>query len=133
MSGQRERSRSRDDDSGPQRFEIGTEKAFRYGHAYRYQRRSIDVGQVYICNKGSQWACANECLVLQLEAGTWTAWDAVVDSNTLRCRQPVFRSNNNITAAGRHQWAINVAASPTGDGSDADWTGSMPAETRWMS
>ncbi len=117
--------------AAPSQFSIGTANAFRYGHAFPYAKSTIGGEDIYVCTKGSEWARAGEFLVLRCNAGTWTAWDSVIeDGTTLRCRQPVFRCAEDITTAGWHTWSTNFNASSTGDGSAVAWRGSLPAETR---
>ena len=108
----------------PSQFAIGTSKAFRNNYAFKYTRCEIDDEIVYICDKGSAWARENEVLVLRCENGTWTAWDSSVDMATaeLRCRQPIFRCDGDITEQGWHNWAMNHAATKDGEGAAVNWT-----------
>ena len=108
----------------PSQFAIGTSKAFRNNYAFKYTRCEIDGEIVYICDKGSAWARENEVLVLRCDNGTWTAWDSSVDMDTaeLRCRQPVFRCDGDITEHGWHNWAMNQAATRDGEGTPVNWT-----------
>ena len=115
----------------PSQFAIGTSKAFRNNYAFKYTRCEIDDEIVYICDKGSAWARENEVLVLRCDNGTWTAWDSSVDDNMdLRCRQPVFRCDGDITDQGWHVWAMNHAATKDGEGTAVNWTGALWCETR---
>ena len=115
----------------PLNFAIGTKKAFERNYAFPYTRRTINDETIYVCNKGSEYGRANEFLVLRHDAGTWTAWDSVIeDHETLRCRQPVFRSNEDITFPGWHTWEKNLDASRENEGSRVTWGGNLMAETR---
>ena len=116
--------------SRPSKFDIGTKNAFEKGYAFSYTQQTIGSEVVYVCSKGSQWAGADEILVLCEQAGIWTAWDSVIDGAILRCRQPVFRCNEDITAPGWHTWSTNHDASSDGDGSAINWAGALKAETR---
>ena len=115
----------------PSQLAIGTRKAFANGYAFPYTQRTIGGETIYVCSKGSDFARADEFLVLRYDAGIWTAWDSVIEgTETLRCRQPVFRCDEDITAPGLHTWSTNYAASPAGDGSDVNWAGELPAEAQ---
>ena len=48
----------------PERLTIGTKKAFEGNYAFPYEKRQIDAETIYVCNKGSEWARANEVLIL---------------------------------------------------------------------
>ena len=61
---------------GPERFTIGTKKAFAENRAYPYEKKEIAGEIVYFCNKGSQWSRPNEFLVLRRDDGNWTAFDS---------------------------------------------------------
>ena len=115
----------------PLQFAIGTRKAFANGYAFPYTQQTIGGETIYVCSKGSDFARADEFLVLRYDAGIWTAWDSVIEgTETLRCRQPVFRCDEDITAPGWHTWSTNYAASRAGDGSAVNWAGKLPAETQ---
>ena len=83
-----------------------TTKAFQGEYADPHTESTIDDEIVYVCNKGSDWAQSGKFLVLRSnEPGWWTASDRVVmDGTTLRCRQAVFRSSEDITAPGWPTW-----------------------------
>ena len=115
----------------PEKFTIGTQKAYDNGYEYHYEKYTIGGEVVYMCEKGSAWARSDEFLALRYHEGTWAAYDSITEgSNTLRCRQPVFRCNEDITAPGWHNWSTNYNASETADGSDIRWAGKLWAETR---
>ena len=123
----------------PDTFQIGTKKAFDKNYAFPYTKKQVGSEILYICDKGSQWARANEQLVLRYEAGpegaqgTWTAYDSDVnqDGTTLQCRQAVFRClGADITQPGWHEWETNYAADRNGDGLITDWQGQLWAETK---
>ena len=117
----------------PPTFSIGTQKAFDRGYSFPYTKQTIGGETVYVCTKGSDHARAGEVFVLRSVAGTWTAWDSAMDGpDNLQCRQPMFRSDEDITAPGWHRWSINLNASRAGDGSAANWAGTMQAETRFV-
>ena len=88
---------------------------------------------IYVCTKGSEWARADEVLVLRCDKGIWTAFDSALnaDGSTLQCRQPVFRClATDITQPGWYKWETNWAADRNGDGLTIDWQGGLWAETR---
>ena len=114
----------------PPRFAIGTSTAFRKNYPFPYTKQNFDDETAYVCTKGSEHAKEGERLVLRYDQGTWTAWDSAVVGETLTCRQPVFRCEGDITNPGWHRWTMNQAASADGDGSDANWTGELWAETK---
>ena len=123
------------DDALPERLTIGTAKAFEGDYAFSYSKTQIAGETIYVCTKGSQWARANEVLVLRCVNGTWTAFDSAVsaDGSTIQFRQPVFRCHaTNITQPGWHKWETNDFADhdagPGGLG--AHWQGELWAETR---
>ena len=117
----------------PERIIIGTKKAFENGYAFKSEKKEIAGETIYVCSKGSEWARANEVLVLRCENETWTAFDSEVsaDGTTLQCRQRVFRClDADITEPGWHSWQINDLASSDAAGDDTDWRGALSAETR---
>ena len=117
----------------PEHLTIGTEKAFKNGYAFPYEKTQIGSETVYVCNKGSEWARSDEVLVLRCEGGTWTAYDGAVsaDGSTLQCRQAVFRClATDITLPKWHKWQINVAADAIESGHSVNWQGALWAETR---
>ncbi len=112
---------------------IGTD-AFRNGYAYKYTKESIGGETVYTCTKASQWGRPGEVLVLMNmeENGSvyWIACDSFQDGGTLRVRQPVFRSAENVTTEGYHQWQTNSKANKDHEtGESVDWTGCLRAFT----
>ena len=126
----------------PNSFTIGTQKAFKNGYAYAYERKHIGSETVYICTKGSAWARANEILVLRRVhelpgdkgACVWTAFDGAIsaDGSTLQCRQAVFRClETDITCKGWHNWQTNQAANSGQIWREVDWAGELWAETRY--
>ena len=117
----------------PERLTIGTGKAFERNYPFPYERTHIGSETFCVCTKGSQWARANEVLVLRSVTGTWTAFDSAVsaDGLTLQCRQPVFRClATDITQPGWHQWETNYNANPNDAGVEFDWQGALWAETQ---
>ena len=117
----------------PERFSIGTSKAFQNNYAFPYEKRQIGSEIIYVCSKGSRWARRNEVLVLRCVEGTWTAFDSEIsaDGERLQCRQQVFRClGTDITRPGRYKWETNYAASRTAAGLLPDWQGALWAETR---
>jgi hypothetical protein len=122
----------------PEKFAIGTMKAFKYNYEFLYSKRTVGKETHYVCTKGSDNARPDEVLVLCCETNdgktTWTAWDSeVLPDSTCTCRQPIFRCVDDITKPGWHNWQTNHAASKdVADGVDADWQGELWAETRLM-
>ena len=117
----------------PEHHTIGTKKAFENNYLFPYKKTQIGSETIYMCSKGSEWARANEVLVLRCVTGTWTAFDGAVsaDGLTLQCRQPVFRClATDITRPGWHKWQTNYAADPNDAGLAVDWQGALWAETR---
>ena len=127
----------------PEHLTIGTKKAFERNYAFPYQKEKIGSETIYVCSKGSEWARANEVLVLRCTTsqdgspGTWTAFDSAIIANgnangkLLQCRQPVFRCiGQDITQPGWHKWEINYAANANDAGFSVDWQGALSAETR---
>ena len=123
----------------PDRFAIGTKKAFENNYAFPYEKTQIGLETIYVCTKGSQWARTSEVLVLRCETNqdgsprTWTAFDSAVsaDGSTLQCRQPVFRCvATDITQPGWHKWETNYAANANDAGFRVEWRGELWAETR---
>ena len=123
----------------PDHLTIGTKNAFERNIAFPYKKKQIGEETIYLCNKGSDWARADEVLVLRCETNedsgrrTWTAFDSVVtaDGSTLSCRQAVFRcSETDITQPGWHDWETNYAATSDEEGRPDDWHGTVRAETR---
>ena len=124
----------------PDTFRIGTKKAFDNNQAFPYTKKQVGSEILYICTKGSEWARANEQLVLRYvprakasSGGIWTAFDSDVNQNgtTLQCRQAVFRCiDDDITQPGWHVWETNYAADRNGDGLNCDWQGQLWAETK---
>ena len=53
----------------PLNFAIGAKKAFERNYAFPYTRRTIKDETIYVCNKGSEYARADEFLVLRYDAG----------------------------------------------------------------
>ena len=47
-----------------QNLTIGTRKAFEGGYPFPYTKTLIKGATIYVCTKGSQWACTGEKLVL---------------------------------------------------------------------
>ena len=119
----------------PASLTIGTRKAFENNYAFSYEKKQFGSETIYVCSKGSDYARANEVLVLRCEMGTWTAFDSVLsaDGKTLECRQPVFRSHDgdDITLQGSHNWQMNDAASVGNDDSEEEWGDFLSAETRY--
>ena len=123
----------------PDTFRIGTKKAFENNYSFLYTKKQVGSEILYICTKGSEWARANEQLVLRYvprakasSGGIWTAYDSDVNQNgtTLQCRQAVFRCiDDDITQPGWHVWEINYAANKNGDGLYCAWEGQLWAET----
>ena len=111
-------------------FSIGTGKAFKNGYAYHYTKEEIDGEVVYVCSKGSQWCKPGEFLVLRKKGARWIAWDSLPSYNTLLARQPVFRSDEDITAEGWHTWQTNYSASSDDGQASVEWKGDLSAETR---
>ena len=117
----------------PQQLTIGTQKAFKNKYAYAYEKRQMESETVYVCNKGSEWACPNEVLVLRYVGGIWIAYDSSLSPDGLprQYRQPVFRCfATDITQPGPYKWEINHAASLTNVSSAENWHGDLWAETR---
>ena len=117
----------------PERLTIGTAKAFKNNYAFPYSKTQIGSETIYVCSKGSDFARANEVLVLRCDAGNWTAFDSDVsaDGLTLQCRQPVFRClATDITQPGWHRWQTNHYASPSDADLAVNWQVSLWAETR---
>ena len=117
----------------PERLTIGTAKAFKNNYAFPYKKIQVEAEIIYVCNKGSEWARANEMLVLRCVDDIWTASDSALtaDRSALHCRQPVFRClATDITQPGWHSWQTNHAAGPDEDGLAVDWRGALWAETR---
>ena len=117
----------------PQGFRIGTKSAFDKGYEYAYQKKEIISETVYVCTKGSDWARADEVLVLRRESETWTAFDSALTGNgtTLTCRQGVFRcKTSDITKPGYHEWEMNKAANSSDEVLEDDWQGALWCETR---
>ena len=119
----------------PERLTIGTMNAFQKNFPFFYTKALIASETMYVCTKGSQWARANEVLVLRCVNGTWTAFDSAVsaDGSTIQFRQPVFRCHaTNITQPGWHKWETNDFADRDAGlgGLGADWQGELWAETR---
>ena len=56
----------------PERFTIGTKKAFEKNYPFPYVKKQIGSETIYVCTKGSEWARRNEVLVLRCQSGTWT-------------------------------------------------------------
>ena len=54
----------------PERLTIGTTKAFERNYPFPYTKTQIVSETIYVCTKGSQWALANEVLVLRCRAQT---------------------------------------------------------------
>ena len=123
----------------PDTFRIGTKKAIENNYSFLYTKKQVGSEILYICDKGSQWARANEQLVLRYvprakasSGGIWTAYDSDVNQNgtTLQFRQAVFRCiDDDITQPGWHVWEINYAANKNGDGLYCAWEGQLWAET----
>ena len=66
----------------------------------------------------------------------WTACDSDIigGGTTLNCRQPVFRcfeKEKDITQPGWYKWQTNHAASAHDTALEANWQGTLSAETRW--
>ena len=107
----------------PERLTIGTKKAFQKNYAFPYVKKQIGSETIDVCSKGSDWARANEVLVLRCVAGTWTAYDGAVsaDGSKFQCRQAVFRClATDITLPKWHKWQINVAADAIESGDSVD-------------
>ena len=126
------------DDEGdlmPQRFSIGTPKAFDNKEAYSYEKKQLESETIYVCDKSSRYARENEVLVLRRKNNIWTAFDCLLsgDGKIRHQRQPVFRSHDgdDITLQGWHKWQMNDAASVGNDGSEEEWGGLLRAETRY--
>ena len=118
---------------GPERLTIGTRNAFNNNYAFLYEKRKFGDETLYVCSKGSEWARADEVLVLRCERGTWTAYDSALTASggTLLRRQAVFRCfATDITQPGPYKWEINHAASLTNGSSAENWHGDLWAETR---
>ena len=49
----------------PEKFTIGTSKAFKEGNAYEYKKGIIKGQAWYVCTKRSEWAHRNEGFVLR--------------------------------------------------------------------
>ena len=47
----------------PERLIIGTQEAFERNYAFPYEKKQIGSETIYVCNKGSAWARAEEVLV----------------------------------------------------------------------
>ena len=104
----------------PAHISIGTRKAFERGYQYEYSRQK-PLG-VYVCNKGSEWAREGEMLVLRHANDEWTAWDTAVVEDAFDCRQPVFKSTDNILEPGWHEWQIKYNANISNEkGAAVDW------------
>ena len=117
----------------PEKLTIGTRKAFEKNYAFPYEKQQIESEIIYVCNKGSEWARANEVLILRCQEGTWTAYDGEVsaDGNILLCRQAVFRCvETDITQPGWHTWQTNELANRDNTGFSIEWQGELKAETR---
>ena len=116
----------------PEHLTIGTKKAFKNNYAFPYTKHAVGGETIYVCRKGSDYARANEVLVLRCQEGTWTAYDSDVsaDGGTLHMRQAVFRCRENITEPGWHCWQMNDAAGPEATSQPAEWQGALWAETR---
>ena len=143
--GQQEGGESRlevPDDEGdhmPQRFTIGTQAAFKNNNAYVYEKQTIASETlekqkiVYVCEKGSEWKCKGEKLVLRHEGDTWTAYDCAFsdDGKIQKWRQAVFRCKGyDITKPGLYVWETNSNASPRNESSEEKCEGHLPAETK---
>jgi hypothetical protein len=111
-------------------FAIGTVKAFKNGYEFHYTKEEINGEVLYVCSKGSQWSRPGEFLVLRKKGAYWIAWDSSRVDDALQVRQPVFRSDEDITAEGWHTWQTNDKAS-SDEGDDwVEWKGELAAETR---
>ena len=99
---------------------IGTEERSEKKNAYDYQRRDLDSGTVYICEKKNEWCRGNEVLVLKHEDGAWIAYVAdIIDMKNIQCRQGVWCCReDDITKKG------------FGKAIEAIWEGSLWCETR---
>ena len=129
------------EDNKCQFFSIGTKRAFENNYAYKYEKKIIDGETLFVCEKGSEWARPNEVLVLrhlEEDDGTyaWTACDSDIigGGTTLNCPQPVFRcfeKEKDVTQPGWYKWQTNHAASAHDTALEANWQGTLSAETRW--
>ena len=119
----------------PEKITIGTQKAFKRGEEYHYEKMYISDEDLYVCNRGSQWAREGEKLVLRrqdLENGStaWIAYDGAVINGVLYCRHAVFRCiDEDITLEGQHVWQTNWNADATIE-KEPDWDGTLTCETR---
>ena len=117
----------------PQHFSIGTWKAFANNDAYSYEKKHLEAETIYVCEKGSEWKCEGEKLVLRLEGDTWKAYDCAFsdDGKIQEWRQAVFRCKGyDITKPGLYVWETNSNASPRNESSEEKWGGHLPAETK---
>ncbi len=114
---------------------IGTDAAFHLGYAYNYTKEDIGGETVYTCTKASKWGHPGEVLVLtNMEVNGrlyWIACDSYKDGGILRARQAVFRSTEDVTTPGWHQWETNWKADKHNEtGESVEWTDRLWAETR---
>ena len=110
---------------------IGTEERSEKKNAYDYQRRDLDSGTVYICEKKNEWCHGTEVLVLKHEDGAWIAYAAdITDMKNIQYRQGVWCCReDDITKKGRYEWQKNRNAGAD-VGVEAIWEGSLWCETR---
>ena len=111
-------------------FAIGTLKAFQNGIEFHYTKEEINGEVVYACSKGSQWSRPDEMLILRKKTRFWIAWDSSRVDDMLQVRQPVYRSDVDITKEGLHIWQTNVMASSDEGDDYVEWKGEHFAETR---
>ena len=110
----------------PERFTIGTKRAYRKGYEYSNKKQRIGEETVYLCTTGSEYSCKDEVLVLRREKNAWIAYDSSVTGNELTCRQKVFRSRDaKITKQGYHEWEMNKSANKGPQVHEPEWFGSL--------
>ena len=119
---------------GPERFTIGTKKAFAENRAYPYEKKEIAGEIVYFCNRGSQWSRPDEILALRRDDGNWTAFDSafLAGGDTLECRQRVFRClGKDTTQSGWYKWQTNGGADARCVNAEG-WSGNLWAQTVFL-